>query len=175
MRREGLDPDAHSAVDRVLIGSGEAADRGRLSRSTLAAVIPHLIDMANRESEDEPRLACLCNAAGVALWFAGDHPSAMRPLRRALTIRERILGPEHADTATSLRNLAIPLGAHGELAAARSLLERAVVTELAPDFQVIVCDHANLPDAWFQLAVRRNWRGGQKLIPDDWILRARNR
>jgi hypothetical protein len=40
---------------------------------------------------------------------------------------------------------------------------------LAPRFQVIVCDHANLPEPWFQASVRHNWRGGRKLIPQDWL------
>lgn len=44
-----------------------------------------------------------------------------------------------------------------------------VVNELAPAFQVIVCDHANLPEDWFQDAVVHNWRGGEKLIPAEWI------
>lgn len=36
--------------------------------------------------------------------------------------------------------------------------------------QVIVCDHANLPDSWFEEAVGQNdWREGRKLIPDAWI------
>ncbi|HET7489624.1 MAG TPA: DUF3732 domain-containing protein [Acidimicrobiales bacterium] len=52
----------------------------------------------------------------------------------------------------------------------RLLLE--TVTELAPDFQVIVCDHANLPEDWFQGAVVHNWRSGEKLIPTDWIVSA---
>jgi Protein of unknown function (DUF3732) len=41
--------------------------------------------------------------------------------------------------------------------------------ELTPHFQVIVCDHANLPEPWFQDSVRHNWRGGRKLIPQDWL------
>jgi Protein of unknown function (DUF3732) len=41
--------------------------------------------------------------------------------------------------------------------------------ELAPRFQVIVCDHANLPEPWFQASVRHNWRSGRKLIPQDWL------
>lgn len=39
---------------------------------------------------------------------------------------------------------------------------------LAPDFQIIVCDHANLPEPWFQEAVSHNWRG-ERLIPSSWI------
>jgi len=48
-------------------------------------------------------------------------------------------------------------------------LMRDVSAELAPGFQVIVCDHANLSDDWFQEAVRENWRGGEKLIPSEWL------
>lgn len=48
-------------------------------------------------------------------------------------------------------------------------LMRDVVAELAPDFQVIVCDHADLPERWFADAVRYRWRGGEALIPADWI------
>jgi hypothetical protein len=44
-----------------------------------------------------------------------------------------------------------------------------VVTELAPKLQIIVCDHANLPEDWFQAAVKHNWRDGRKLIPQEWI------
>ncbi len=48
-------------------------------------------------------------------------------------------------------------------------LMRDVVEELAPACQVIVCDHADQPEAWFREAVRHRWRGGVKLIPADWI------
>ncbi len=44
-----------------------------------------------------------------------------------------------------------------------------VVTELAPDFQIIVVDHANLTDSWFQDAVVEEWRGGRKLVPVEWL------
>nr|WP_282547909.1 DUF3732 domain-containing protein [Streptomyces rochei] len=44
-----------------------------------------------------------------------------------------------------------------------------VARELAPDLQIIVSDHANLDEPWFQGSVRHNWRGGRKLIPQRWI------
>jgi len=31
---------------------------------------------------------------------------------------------------------------------------RDVVAELAPNFQIVVCDHADLPEQWFDEAVR---------------------
>ncbi|MGW4352256.1 DUF3732 domain-containing protein [Nocardia sp. NPDC004582] len=44
-----------------------------------------------------------------------------------------------------------------------------VVQELAPGLQIIVCDHANLPEPWFQESIVHNWRHGQQLIPQEWI------
>ncbi len=50
-----------------------------------------------------------------------------RPLfERALAIREKVLGPEHPDTATSLNNLAALLEQLSDFAGARSLYERAL-------------------------------------------------
>jgi hypothetical protein len=43
------------------------------------------------------------------------------------------------------------------------------VAEQLGDFQVIVCDHVNLSDEWFQDAVVDNWRAGVKLVPPDWF------
>ncbi|SHU63338.1 Protein of uncharacterised function (DUF3732) [Mycobacteroides abscessus subsp. abscessus] len=48
-------------------------------------------------------------------------------------------------------------------------LLRTVVSDLAPGFQIIVCEHANLDEDWFQTAVGENsWYSGTKLVPDDW-------
>jgi len=53
-----------------------------------------------------------------------------------------------------------------------------VASELAPDLQIIVCDHANLEDDWFQQSVVHDWRGqdlsatsDDRLIPETWIKR----
>lgn len=43
-----------------------------------------------------------------------------------------------------------------------------VVQDLAPHFQVIITEHADLDEEWYQAAVVERWRGGTKLIPDDW-------
>ncbi len=34
--------------------------------------------------------------------------------------------------------------------------------------QVIAIDHADESEAWFQEAIVERWRGGSKLVPDDW-------
>lgn len=36
------------------------------------------------------------------------------------------------------------------------------------DFQIIVVDHADEADSWFQESVIERWRGGLKLVPDAW-------
>jgi hypothetical protein len=48
-------------------------------------------------------------------------------------------------------------------------LMRDVVDALDGALQLIVCDHANLADAWCQDAVIDNWRNGVTLIPSDWL------
>ena len=45
-----------------------------------------------------------------------------------------------------------------------------VCAELAPHFQIIVTEHANLPEPWFQsMLVEAPWREGRALIPSEWI------
>ena len=44
-----------------------------------------------------------------------------------------------------------------------------IAIELAPDMQIVVCDHANLPEQWFRESVQHNWRDGEALIPQSWI------
>ena len=41
--------------------------------------------------------------------------------------------------------------------------------ELAPHLQIIIMDHADLKQDWFQDAVVDRWRKGRKLIPLSWI------
>jgi len=43
-----------------------------------------------------------------------------------------------------------------------------VVEELGAKFQVIVTEHADIKEDWYQAAVVERWRGGKKLVPDEW-------
>jgi tetratricopeptide (TPR) repeat protein len=71
-----------------------------------------------------------------------------RPLHeQALAIREKTLGPEHPDTATSLNNLALVLKDEGDFAGARPLYERALAIDekvLGPEHPETAIDLANL-------------------------------
>lgn len=42
------------------------------------------------------------------------------------------------------------------------------VSEVAPGLQIVVTEHADINEEWYQAAVIERWRGGLKLIPEDW-------
>jgi hypothetical protein len=42
------------------------------------------------------------------------------------------------------------------------------VDEVSPGLQVIMTEHADLAEWWYSEAVAERWRGGQKLVPEDW-------
>ena len=43
-----------------------------------------------------------------------------------------------------------------------------VVAGLAPDFQVVITEHADIGEHWYQAGVVERWRGGLALVPSDW-------
>jgi hypothetical protein len=58
-----------------------------------------------------------------------------------------------------------------DLAAVRRLFAwlRKFTEELAPGFQIIVTEHANLRDDWFQAAlIEKPWSKPPALVPDNW-------
>ena len=57
-------------------------------------------------SPDESRICLLASCAGLTFQGQGQYDRAEKLLRRSLTISKRINGIEHAETATSLNNLA---------------------------------------------------------------------
>lgn len=42
------------------------------------------------------------------------------------------------------------------------------IKEIAPNMQVIITEHADLNETWYQKAVTERWRKGLKLVPEDW-------
>jgi hypothetical protein len=63
-----------------------------------------------------------------------------------------------------------------DMAAVRTMFQviNEVVESLEGKLQVIVVDHADLQEDWFQQRVRHSWRG-EKLIPESWIDSGRRR
>jgi hypothetical protein len=46
-----------------------------------------------------------------------------------------------------------------------------VVQQLSPNFQIIMTDHADINQEWFQSRVIERWRGERELVPDAWVPR----
>lgn len=101
-------------------------DRCRLPRRLIEGCIEQL----ERLAPDEPLLLAKALSEQALVCSAMSDDGHVGELHeRALAIRERLLGPEHEDTVTSLSNLASHLQRRGELAdftRARPLLERAL-------------------------------------------------
>ena len=94
-----------------------------------ASLTPHLISVCETEmvkAAAAAECAHLLNRAGRYFRLRGAYSEARPLYERALAIREKVLGPEHPDTAISLNNLAYLLQAQGDLVAARPLYERAL-------------------------------------------------
>jgi hypothetical protein len=44
----------------------------------------------------------------------------------------------------------------------------AIASAAPPGVQVVITEHADIDEPWFQKAVVERWRGGKKLVPEDW-------
>jgi hypothetical protein len=45
---------------------------------------------------------------------------------------------------------------------------RLILELVAPDRKVILIEHADINEDWYRDAVVEWWRGGKKLVPEDW-------
>jgi tetratricopeptide (TPR) repeat protein len=94
-----------------------------------ASLTPHLLSVCETEivnAAASAECADLLNRAGEYFRVRGAYLEARPVFERALAIREKVLGPEHPDTATSLICLALLLQTQGDLAGSRPLYERAL-------------------------------------------------
>ena len=85
------------------------------------------------------------------LYQAGRYEEAIKIAERVLSIRERILGPDHRDTAFSLERLARMCSAQGKYSAAEPLYRRALSideTALGPDHPETARSLKNLADLY---------------------------
>lgn len=94
-------------------------------------------------------------------WFATHG----RPVPRFLMLDQ----PTQAFFPEEIVDAADDENADWEAVRRQFALIRDVVSALEGAIQVIVCDHANLADDWFQDCVIDNWRNGVALIPADWL------
>jgi len=99
------------------------------------------------DAEVKVKRAGLLERAGSYYHGRAAYSDARRLLERALAIREKALGSEHPNTATSLNNLALLLPDQGDLAGARPIYERALGIDekaLGPEHPGTATDLNNL-------------------------------
>jgi tetratricopeptide (TPR) repeat protein len=77
-------------------------------------------------SRSDEQGARLCDVLGEHLWRIGDYTGARPYWEQTLAIRQKVLGEEHPDTATSLNTLGFLLESLEERTAARPYYERAL-------------------------------------------------
>jgi hypothetical protein len=163
VRQDGLNPDVFPAVVGAVIGyAGKSAD-GLLTGQELATVISHSSNWRRRlmmVAVSDGLVAELCRATGRALRAGGDLVAARLWHKRALAIRQRVLGPDHPLTAEALNNLGVVLREHGQLATAVALYKRA----LAIRERVLGPDHIDTAVSLNNLAVAL-WDQGELTKP----------
>jgi tetratricopeptide (TPR) repeat protein len=92
--------------------------------------------------------AGLLHSVGYYLWQRGEYEQVESLHQRALDIREKVLGPEHADMGNSLAHLAFFYSEQGKYEQAEPLMQRA----LANRERVLGADHPNMATSLNNLA-----------------------
>ena len=109
----------------------------------------HYADLARGLAAGDPeREADVDSSLATVHYARGAYAQAVQLEERALAIRERLLGPEHADVATSLNSLAAVHAATGAYAKATALFERA----LAIREEALGSDHPDVATSLDNLA-----------------------
>jgi Tfp pilus assembly protein PilF len=158
--KDGMDePTRRVWADRVVQALNEVFPRVEFpSWPQCERLIPHGI-AAGRLVEDfgldSEAAARLLNESGYYLDDRARYAEAEPLHQRALAIREKALGPDHPDTATSLNNLASPFYNQGRYGEAEPLLQRA----LAIRERALGPDHPDTATSLNNLAVLYNDQG----------------
>jgi tetratricopeptide (TPR) repeat protein len=98
------------------------------------------VNEAEEFGADDPRLAESLNGLAVAYREQGHYDEAEPLFKRALSMREKVLGPTHPDVVQSLNNLAGFYHDQGRFAEAEPLYKRS----LAIDEQALGPDHPDV-------------------------------
>jgi tetratricopeptide (TPR) repeat protein len=151
------DPEAREAVRRALIRAVEAVypddtyddprtwKRARRLDPLAMALVDD--DRWSPSEEAEQAAALISRLATYRHGALATFAVARSLFERALAIREKTLGPEHNDTATTINNLALLLREQGDLAEARPLCERALSIRermLGPEHPITATNLNNL-------------------------------
>jgi hypothetical protein len=123
----------------------------------------------NRTGGGENHLAYHLSALLALHRFAANHN---QPIPRFLLIDQptQVYFPSEAAYAEAGGSIE-RTEKDADLEAVRRLFELLLrfVTKDAPGFQIVVTEHANLRDDWFQAALaEKPWTKPPALVPDDW-------
>jgi tetratricopeptide (TPR) repeat protein len=129
--RSEISGSAQNAVERLIARLAAICPYGDDPQSwpLYAQLTPHLLALRDASPHTSPNIegwVKLLNHAGSYFVWRGAYSQAEPLLRDALELREKLLKPEHPDTARILNNLAHLLHNKGDLAGARRLVERAL-------------------------------------------------
>jgi hypothetical protein len=93
----------------------------------------------------------------------------VRPVPRFLFIDQpsQVYFPEDENWQRA-ENGSVDIGEDRQKVSRMYKLAHEVVQQLEGKFQVIITDHANINEPWFQDCVVERWRDGIKLIPFEW-------
>jgi hypothetical protein len=99
-------------------------------------------------------------------WFV----KRKRPVPRFLLLDQPAQGYFPADKDVEGADQSLDALQDADRVAARDLFRFIfdVVEGLAPHFQVVLTEHADLKEEWFQEAVVARWRGADWLVPPSW-------
>jgi tetratricopeptide (TPR) repeat protein len=128
LREEKLATDQKAVADAAFFLGQSRGAQGKFRDS--AAAFQRCLQL-------RPDDSAVLNYLGISLTDAGDYNRAEFPLRRALVINEKMLGPNHPLVARALSNLGELLQKKGDFPAAEQMLRRA----LAIDDKVLGTDH----------------------------------
>jgi tetratricopeptide (TPR) repeat protein len=129
--KQAMEPDAQRLwAERVVRAVNRAFPHVEFSNwplcDRLLAQADACVDLINQWGFEFVEAARLLNQAGYYLNERGRYADAEHLYQRALAIREKVLGPEHPDVATSLNNLAMLYKNQGRYAKAEPLYQRAL-------------------------------------------------
>ena len=91
---------------------------------------------------------------GNYYWFAGDYAKALEMHRKALAIKEKVLGTEHPDTAASYNNIGVVYRDMGDYAKAFEMFEKALLIRekvLGTEHPDTAKSYNNIGNAYFAM------------------------
>ena len=90
-----------------------------------------------------------------------------RPVPRFLFIDQpsQVYFPEDRDWEQSRKDA---IGNDRQAVSRMYKLSLNIVKQLSPSFQIIMTDHANIDEPWFQDCIIERWREGRALVPIEW-------